>query len=75
MNRALPLVLLCLALNGSAALAQSGPTAEERAACRPDAIKFCASAVGKPAQMNTCLRDNKTRLSESCRKVVDAHAG
>lgn len=75
MTWSLPLALACLVLNGSAALAQSGPTAEERAACRSDAIKFCASFVGKPEQMNPCLRDNKAKISERCRKVVEAHGG
>lgn len=75
MTWSLPLALTCLVLSGSAALAQSGPTAEERAACRSDAIKFCASFVGKPEQMNACLRDKKTQLSESCRKVVEARGG
>ena len=55
--------------------AQSGPTPQEQMACRGDAGKFCAEHVGKPPQMNACLRANKEKLSEGCRKVVQAHGG
>lgn len=55
------------------AAAQSGPTLQEQMACRSDASKFCAEHIGKPPQMNACLRQNKTKLSDGCRKVVEAH--
>jgi len=57
------------------ASAQSGPTPQEQMACRSDAGKFCAEHVGKPPQMNACLRENKAKLSEPCRKVVESHGG
>ena len=57
------------------ASAQSGPTLQEQMACRSDAGKFCAEHVGKPPQMNACLRDNKAKLSDACRKVVEARGG
>lgn len=57
------------------AAAQSGPTLQEQMACRSDASKFCAEHIGKPPQMNACLRQNKTKLSDGCRKVVEAHGG
>ena len=60
---------------GSSASAQSGPTPQEQMACRSDASKFCAEHIGKPPQMNACLRENKAKLSEPCRKVVEAHGG
>ena len=56
-------------------LAQSGPSPQEQMACRSDAGKFCADHIGKPPQMNACLRDNKAKLSDGCRKVVEAHGG
>ena len=37
-------------------------------ACRSDAGKFCAEHIGKPPQMNACLRANKAKLSDGCRK-------
>ncbi|WFU82403.1 cysteine rich repeat-containing protein [Bradyrhizobium sp. CIAT3101] len=57
------------------ATAQSGPTPQEQMACRSDAGKFCAEHIGKPPQMNACLRENKAKLSDSCRKVVESHGG
>ncbi len=75
MTKSVLLALACVVASGSAVLAQAGPSIQERAACLSDATKFCASFVGKPDQMNACLRDNKAKLSESCRTVVEAHGG
>ena len=44
-------------------------------ACRSDAGKFCAEHIGKPPQMNACLKANKAKLSDGCRKVVELHGG
>jgi hypothetical protein len=32
-------------------------------------------ADGLPPQMNACLRANKEKLSDGCRKVVESHGG
>lgn len=65
-----------LALLLSAGLAQAqAPTAQEQAACRSDAMRHCSSHVGKPDQMNACLRANKAKLSASCKAVVEARGG
>jgi hypothetical protein len=69
------LSLVLLTAVGSSAAAQSGPSVQEQMACRSDAGKFCAEHVGKPPQMNACLRENKTKLSDACRKVVEARGG
>ncbi|MCK1542558.1 hypothetical protein IVA87_02180 [Bradyrhizobium sp. 147] len=69
------LAALLLAATAVSAAAQSGPTPQEQMACRGDASKFCAEHIGKPPQMNACLRQNKTKLSDSCRKVVESHGG
>lgn len=68
-------VTLVLLFASSAASAQSGPSPQEQLACRSDAGKFCAEHIGKPPQMNACLRENKTKLSDSCRKVVESRGG
>jgi hypothetical protein len=70
-------VLAALLLTAAAlpATAQSGPTPQEQMACRGDAGKFCAEHIGKPPQMNACLRENKAKLSDGCRKVVESHGG
>jgi hypothetical protein len=57
------------------AFAQSGPTPSEQMTCRSDAGKFCSEQIGKPPEMNACLRKNKAKLSEACRKVVESHGG
>lgn len=67
--------LALVVASGSTALAQTKLTAQEQAACRPDAMKLCSSHIGKPAQMSACLRDHKADLSDACRKVVEAHGG
>src|SRR5882757_1432531 len=66
------LAALLLATAILPASAQSGPTPQEQMACRSDAGKFCAEHIGKPPQMNACLRENKAKLSDPCRKVVEA---
>jgi Cysteine rich repeat len=66
---------LLLAAATLPAAAQSGPTPQEQMACRSDAGKFCAEHIGKPPQMNACLRENKSKLSDACRKVVESHGG
>jgi hypothetical protein len=75
MKKSVFVSLVLLLAAGSSAMAQSGPTLEEKMACRSDAGTFCAEFVGKPPQMNACLRENKPKLSEPCRKVVEAHGG
>ena len=70
------LIALALPLAAaSLASAQSGPSVQEQMACRSDAGKFCAEHVGKPPQMNACLKANKAKLSDGCRKVVESRGG
>jgi hypothetical protein len=59
----------------SQASAQSGPTMQERMACRADAEAFCSQFIGKAPQMRACLEQNKAKLSSPCRAVVEAHGG
>jgi hypothetical protein len=69
-------VSLALVIAGIAsASAQDAPTMQEKMACRGDAEEFCAQHIGKPTEMNACLRENKAKLSVSCRKVVEARGG
>ena len=72
--RAAAALILSLA-TGSLAQAQSGPSPQEQMDCRSDAGKFCAEHVGKPPQMNACLKANKAKLSDGCRKVVESRGG
>jgi len=52
-----------------AALAQGTP--QQRAACRPDVVKFCKGKGDDPGVLLTCLEDNKDKISEKCRKVIE----
>lgn len=64
--------LVLVAIISSAAVAQS---AQDQAACRSDAIKFCSSNVGKPDEMKQCLVKNKEKLSDTCKKLVESRGG
>lgn len=75
MKKSVYVSLVLLLAAGSSATAQSGPTQEEKMAWRSDATAFCAEHIGKPPQMNACLRENKAKLSVSCRKVAEARGG
>lgn len=72
MTRSILAALALVAFGASAAMAQ---TAQEKEACRSDAIKYCSANIGKPDQMKACLEQHKADLSEECRKVVEAHGG
>ena len=75
MKKSVYVSLVLLLATSSSAMAQSAPTAQEKMACRSDAGAFCSEFIGKPPQMNACLRENKEKLSASCRKVVEARGG
>jgi len=75
MKKSVIVSLVVLIAGAASAAAQSGPSPQEQMACRSDAGKFCAEHIGKPPQMNACLRENKTKLSDACRKVVEARGG
>jgi hypothetical protein len=75
MTNSIFVTLVLLLAGGASATAQSGPSPQEQMACRSDAGKFCAEHVGKPPQMNACLKEKKAKLSDSCRKVVESRGG
>lgn len=75
MTKTVYVSLVVLLAGVTLASAQSGPTPTEQMTCRGDAGKFCSEHIGKPPQMNACLRENKAKLSEACRKVVESHGG
>ncbi len=69
------LALTVLIAGISQASAESGPTMQEKMACRADAETFCSQFIGKAPQMRACLEQNKAKLSSPCRAVVQAHGG
>jgi hypothetical protein len=80
----LPKVTLALLLAGAtAALAQQFPaqpaapqmgSEAERAACRPDVVKFCQAELsanqGNVFAILACLQRNRTRISAPCQQVL-----
>jgi hypothetical protein len=65
------LVVMLAALFGNGnAFAQEG-TAEQRAACAPDAFRLCLSYIPDPTNVEACLRQRKSDLSDACRAVFD----
>lgn len=66
-----------VALGGAAASAQENRgTAEQRAACTPDAFRLCGAYIPDPSGVEACLRHRKSDLSEACRAVFgQASAG
>jgi hypothetical protein len=75
MTKSISVSFIILVAGVTLASAQSAPTPSEQMTCRGDAGKFCAEHIGKPPEMNACLRENKAKLSEACRKVVESHGG
>ena len=75
MTKARLIQLALIMTLSSAASAQSPASRQEQIDCRPDAMKLCASHIGKPDEMRVCLAQNKAKLSDACRKVVEARGG
>ena len=65
----LSLIAVFLLAPLSAALPQGTP--QQRAACRPDVTKFCKGKGDDPGVLLSCLEDNKDKISEKCRKVIE----
>lgn len=51
------------------------PSAAQRAACTPDVMRLCASAIPNVGAIKTCLRAQRASLSAECRVAVDAGDG
>jgi len=46
-------------------------TAEQRAACTPDAFRLCSSEIPNIPAITACMRKNKANLSSACKAVFD----
>jgi hypothetical protein len=53
----------------SAAFADGTP--QQRAACRPDVVKFCKGLGDDSGVLLNCLEKNREKISEKCQKVID----
>ena len=50
-------------------------TAEQRAACTPDALRLCASSIFDASKVESCLRMKKGELTARCRSVFEPDRG
>ncbi|MET3840066.1 hypothetical protein [Bradyrhizobium sp. OAE829] len=64
----LALVILLTETSLSFAQGQKG-TPQEQQACTRDAQRFCRQQLGDDGAVQTCLQQNKAKLSSSCQKV------
>jgi hypothetical protein len=64
---------LIAAMLASSAAAHAQGTPQQRAACRPDVVKFCKGKGDDPGVLLTCLEDNKDKISDKCRVVIGAN--
>ena len=68
--RARSIVVLGTMLWAAAAHAQDyRGTADQRAACTPDAFRLCASYIPDASKVEMCLRNRQSDLSPGCRSV------
>ena len=67
----LVVMLAALLGNGTAFAQENGGTPEQRAACAPDAFRLCLSYIPDPTNVEACLRQRKSDLSDACRAVFD----
>ena len=57
--------------NGTAFAQENRGTPEQRAACAPDAFRLCLSYIPDATNVEACLRQRKSDLSDACRAVFD----
>jgi hypothetical protein len=72
MSRTLILIAALVAAGSSTASAQYPGSGEEQAACRRDAVHFCRG-ISDDNQVRSCLIAHRHRISEHCRRVLQAH--
>ena len=65
-------VLLCAT---TASAQENRGTPEQRAACAPDAFRFCVGYIPDPTRVEYCLRQNMSDLSDARRAVFEQSAG
>jgi hypothetical protein len=68
-------MLAALLGNGTAFAQENHGTAEQRAACAPDAFRLCMSYIPDATNVEACLRQRKSELSDACGAVFAQAAG
>jgi hypothetical protein len=68
--------LVALTPGSTIAFAQANRgTAEQRAACTPDALRLCGGSIFDASKVERCLRIKKGELSAPCRSVFEPNPG
>jgi len=67
----LAVMLVALLGNATAFAQESRGTPEQRAACAPDAFRLCLNYIPDATNVEACLRQRKSDLSDACRAVFD----
>jgi hypothetical protein len=68
-GRAFIEVLAALLCVTTASAQENHGTPEQRAACAPDAFRFCSSYIPDAVRVENCLRQRTAELSNACRSV------
>jgi hypothetical protein len=63
--------LAALFANGTVLAQENRGTSEQRAACAPDAFRLCASYIPDATNVEACLKQRKSDLSDACRAVFE----
>lgn len=50
---------------------QNRGTADQQAACAPDAFRLCSNYIPDPTNVASCLRQRRSELSGACGAVFD----
>ena len=65
-------VVVGLALSAYASTSFAVGTAEQRAACAPDAFRLCSAEIPNVDRIIACMTVKRSSLSPACRSVFDA---
>jgi hypothetical protein len=72
MRRPLAVAVLVVALSPiAAALSARDALADDAAACTPDVMRLCSSAIPWRERIIACLTENKRKLSPQCSVVFN----
>jgi hypothetical protein len=67
-------VALAISLVAFSGASFAAGTAEQRAACTPDALRLCSAEIPNIPRIVACLRSNKPNLSKPCQTALNSPA-
>jgi hypothetical protein len=72
MMRYIALIAIVLLSTSSVTLAQDASPRPQRGACRADAQRLCAGVDRGGGRIFACLAEQKDKLSDDCRKMLES---